>query len=246
MRVKEHYEKHLADFYSWMIGELEPKSTEFQNLLTSNGIEPKNTKTAIDLGAGNGIQSIALKELGFEVIAVDFNEQLLNELKTNPSAVGIKTKLTDITNVMEFESLKPELIVCCGDTITHLNDKIEIDKLISDASKILENNGHLILTFRNYTNELNDQQRFIPVKSAEDRILTCVLEYEAEKVKVTDLLHEKTNGEWIQKTSTYEKFRIDPKEVVRILEKNGMSIQLNESINRMETIIATKSAYNKT
>ncbi|PRX54591.1 class I SAM-dependent methyltransferase [Flagellimonas meridianipacifica] len=240
MQAQEHYEKHLANFYSWMVGELEPKSNEFQSLLKHYGIEPKNTKTAIDLGAGNGIQSIALKGLGFEVTAVDFNEQLLNELKANPKASGIKIKLTDIKNVGEFESLKPELIVCCGDTITHLNDKREIEELVSDASRTLENNGYLILTFRNYTGELDDQQRFIPVKSTENRILTCILEYEREKVKVTDLLQERINGEWTQKVSTYKKVRIDPKEVVQILEKNGMSLKLNESINRMETIIAIK------
>ncbi|NHF61620.1 class I SAM-dependent methyltransferase [Flavobacteriaceae bacterium TP-CH-4] len=241
MRVKEHYEKHLADFYSWMLGDLEPKSTEFQNLLSSNGVEPKTTKNAIDLGAGNGIQSIALKRLGFEVVAVDFNEQLLKELKANPNAKGVKTKLLDITQVRELESLKPELIICCGDTITHLDSKERIEKLISDCTKILTDNGHLILTFRNYTSELSDQQRFIPVKSTNDRILTCILEYEPEKVKVTDLLYEKSNGQWNQKVSSYQKVRIEPKEVVQILEENGMSIKLNQPINRMETIIANKN-----
>lgn len=241
MQAKEHYENHLADFYSWMIGDLELKSTEFKKLLRSNGIEPKSTKTAIDLGAGNGIQSIALKDLGFEVTAVDFNEQLLTELKENPNGAGIKIELTDITNVAEFGYLKPELIACCGDTITHLDGKAQIEKLISDAIKILENKGCLILTFRDYTNELSEQHRFIPVKSTTDRILTCILEYEPEKVKVSDLLHEKINGKWTQKVSTYEKVRIEPSRIVEILEKNGMKIKLNEPINHMQTIIAEKN-----
>lgn len=241
MRAKEHYENHLADFYSWMVGDLELKSAEFKKLLQSNGIDPKSTKTAIDLGAGNGIQSIALKDLGFEVTAVDFNEQLLAELKENPNGKGIKIALADITDVAEFERLRPELIACCGDTITHLDSKAQIQKLISDSTKILENDGHLILTFRDYTNELKGQHRFIPVKSTNDRILTCILEYEPEKVRVSDLLYEKINGDWTQRVSTYGKVRIAPKSVVEILEKNGMKIQLNEPINRMHTIIARKN-----
>lgn len=243
--AKEHYEEHLADFYSWMVGELEPKSNEFQFLLNSYGIAPKNTKTAIDLGAGNGIQSIALKNIGFNVTAVDFNEQLLSELKANPKASGINTKLADITEVEGFEKLKPELILCCGDTITHLDSKREIKKFVSNTSEILETNGHLIFTFCDYTNELSDKQRFIPVKNTDDRILTCILEYETEKVKVTDLLYEKINGQWIQKVSTYEKVRIDSMEIVQILEGKGMEIRLNEPINRMQTIIAKKTASNK-
>lgn len=242
MQAKEHYEKHLANFYTWMIGDIESKSTEFQTLLTSKEIAPKNTKTAIDLGAGNGIQSIALKDLGFEVTAVDFNQKLLDELQANPNANGIKTELADITNVAEFEKWRPELICCCGDTLTHLEDKTKVSQLISDASGILENSGYLILTFRNYTSELSDQQRFIPVKSTDHRILTCILEYQPEKVKVTDLLNEKINGQWVQKVSTYEKVRIAPDEIVEMLEQNGMSVELNKPINRMETIIARKTA----
>lgn len=241
MRAKKHYEEHLADFYSWMIGDLEIKSTEFEELLRSNGIEPNKTKTAIDLGAGNGIQSIALKKLGFEVTAVDFNKQLLDELKRNPNGKGIKTELTDITNVSDFQNIRPELIICCGDTITHLENKEQIEKLISDAIKILENKGCLILTFRDYSYELDEEQRFIPVKSTTDRILTCILEYRPEKVKVSDLLHEKINGKWTQKVSTYEKVRIEPFRIVEILEKNGMKIKLNEPINRFQTIIAEKN-----
>lgn len=243
MNTKEHYEHHLANFYSWMVGDLETKSNEFLRLLNSYGIIAKNTKTAIDLGAGHGIQSIALKDLGFDVLAVDFNAQLLSELKTNPKGSGIQTILADITDISKFENLNPELIVCCGDTITHLESKKHIEKLISDSSKILKNNGHLIFTFRDYTNELNDQQRFIPVKSTDNRILTCILEYGSTKVKVTDLLHEKIDGEWKQKTSSYKKVRIAPKEVVQMLLDQGMTIKLNKQMNRMETIIAKKTAY---
>ncbi len=240
MLAKEHYEKHLADLYSWMIGDLESKSMDFKKFLQSNGIEPGKTRTALDLGAGNGIQSIALKDLGFEVTAVDFNEKLLNELKANSNSDGIKTQLADITSVSEFDKLKPELIICCGDTITHIDSKRQIEKFISDATKILEINGHLILTFRDYSCELDDQERFILVKSTNEKILTCILEYQPEKIKVSDLLHEKINGQWTQKVSTYEKVRITLLEIVQMLEKNGMKIGLNEPVNRMQTLIAEK------
>jgi 2-polyprenyl-3-methyl-5-hydroxy-6-metoxy-1,4-benzoquinol methylase len=39
------------------------------------------SKVALDLGAGSGIQLVALRILGFEVYAVDMNEELLNEFK---------------------------------------------------------------------------------------------------------------------------------------------------------------------
>ena len=241
MQAKEHYEKHLADFYSWMIGDVQSNSIEFQNLLKSNGIKPGTTKVAIDLGAGNGIQSIALKDLGYKVTAIDFNRQLLNELKSNPNAKGINIEVEDITKVSKFDYLRPELIACCGDTITHLESKNQIEKLIKDVSRILENEGNLILSFRDYSKEFDDKQRFIPVKSSSERILTCILEYGTEKVKVTDLLYERSDEGWSQKVSSYEKVRLDSGIVIQRLEENGMEIKLNKTINRMQTVIAQKN-----
>ena len=240
MTVKEHYDKHLANFYSWMVGDFDQKRADFQDFLENNRVYPSETNVAIDLGAGHGIQSIALKKIGFDVTAIDFNDQLLDELKSNPDGVSIKTVNTDIRNIKEYSGLKPELIVCCGDTITHLENKADIEKLIEDCANILSEHGKLILSYRNYSTELNDQQRFIPVKSDQDRILTCILNYEPEKVKVTDLLYEKTENGWIQKVSSYRKVRITPKEIAEMLENNGMKITFNESNNRMQTIIAEK------
>lgn len=243
-QTKEHYEKHLANIYSWMIGSIESKSLEFKEFLISHEIKPRSNKTAIDLGAGNGIQSIAMNDLGFHVTAVDFNQHLLNELKANPNGQGIKTKLADITKLAEYQHLKPELITCCGDTITHLENIKQIEKLIIDASIIMQSNGYIILTFRDYTQELNDQQRFITVKSTENQILTCILEYRSEKIRVSDLLHEKINKKWIQKVSTYEKTRISPLAIIQFLKKNGMKIKFHKQINNFHTIIARKTVSN--
>jgi hypothetical protein len=92
---------------------------------------------------------------------------------------------------------------------------------------------------------LNDQQRFIPVKSDENRILTCILDYETEKVKVTDLLLEKTKNGWNQKVSSYRKVRIKPKEILEMIENNRMKITFNESIHGMQTTISEKKTTYK-
>ena len=156
MTVKEHYDKHLANFYSWMVGDFDQKRADFQDFLENNRVYPSETNVAIDLGAGHGIQSIALKKMGFDVTAIDFNDQLFDELKSNPDGQSIKTVKTDIRNIKEYSGLKPELIVCRGDTITHLENKADIEKLIEDCANILSENGKLILSYRDYSTELND------------------------------------------------------------------------------------------
>ncbi|WKN40516.1 class I SAM-dependent methyltransferase [Tunicatimonas pelagia] len=240
MNAKEHYENHLASFYSWMIGNFDQKRADLEKFIIENEIYPTSTKVAIDLGAGTGVQAIALSNLGFNVTAVDFNQQLLSELTSNDESNAINTVQADVRDVKDFESLQPELIVCCGDTITHLPDKPAVEKLLLDCESILTKNGKLILSFRDYSAELTDQQRFISVKSDENQILTCILEYTPDKVKVTDLLYEKENETWNQKVSTYEKVRLSAQDIVNMIEQTGMKVIFNRPVDRMQTIIANK------
>lgn len=239
MTVKEHYENHLGHFYSWMIGDFQTKSDDFLSFFKVNSIQPVSNKNAIDLGAGNGLQSIPLAKLGFKVLAVDFNQQLLDELKINAQNLDIQTLLCDIKKIESLAD-KPELILCCGDTLSHLDNKSEVRSFISSIVKSLSKNGKLILSFRDYSIVLTGMDRFIPVKSDDNKILTCILDYDEEFVHVTDLLHEKIYDSWQQKVSTYKKVRLSAIEIVGYLESAGLAVIFNNSVNYLVTIIAKK------
>ncbi|MCE5345751.1 MAG: class I SAM-dependent methyltransferase [Bacteroidales bacterium] len=239
MTTKEHYDKHLANFYSWMAGDFDNAKNLFKEFCINNKIKPFANKLAIDLGAGNGIQSVALAELGYRVTAIDFNEQLLSELSNKTGNLRIKTINSDIRNLKLF-NIQPELIVCCGDTLTHLESITEAKQLIADASEILCLNGKIMLSFRDYSLELEDTQRFIPVKSDATRLLTCVLEYFEDKVRVTDLLNEYDDGQWKQKVSSYLKIRISKETVTKLLENLGLKIKYNQTEKGIINLIAQK------
>ena len=148
--VKEHYQYHLGKLYSWMVGDFQSRCNEFKKVLTGNNIVPFSNKVAVDLGCGHGIQSIPLAQIGFKVLAVDFSEHLLNELKVNAKGLDITTINDDIRRVKHFAN-KPALIVCCGDTLCHLDSAREIQTFISDISNTLDDRGITILSIRDYT-----------------------------------------------------------------------------------------------
>ncbi|MEM6813007.1 MAG: class I SAM-dependent methyltransferase [Bacteroidota bacterium] len=240
MNTKRHYESHLANFYFWMVGDFEKGVKDFKSFLEEQNVKPKLNKTALDLGSGNGMQSIAMKQLGFYVKAVDFSQKLLNELKVRPESNGIELVNMDITDVHKFRDVNPELVVCAGDTLTHLESKEQIRKFLKDCVDILSPKGHIVLTFRDYCFELKGDAKFIPVKSDENRIFTCILNYADDYVQVTDLLYERINGSWQQKVSTYEKTRISGDDVIDSLKNNNLEIVFNGSLNRMVHIVARK------
>ena len=241
MGVKEHYQNHLGNFYSWMAGDLRMKVDAFSHFLAQQGLLANDGDLAVELGAGHGIQSLALAELGFKVIAIDFSHQLLQELKTNARSHSVEITVIndDIRNVAELVH-NAALIACCGDTITHLDDVADIRKLVASIFAALKPDGRAVFSFRDYTTPLLGDQRFIPVKSDETRILTCILDYHAESVTVTDLLQERTETGWRQSVSSYNKVRLARNTFISMLEAEGFDVEFNELVSQMIVVQALK------
>jgi ubiquinone/menaquinone biosynthesis C-methylase UbiE len=241
MNVKAHYDQHLADFYAWMTGDFLERQTEHQQIFKSFGIFPQTNKNAIDLGAGHGIQSVALAHLGFSVTAVDFSKTLLHELNINKENLPIETVESDILGFLESTNASAELIVCMGDTLTHLNSIEDVKRLFRLCKSNLAADDLLVLSFRDLSTELIGESRFIPVRQDENRMLTCFLEYFPEHVMVHDILWEKQNNGWAQRVSAYPKLRLSERQVAAMLEAEGFSIKEKKLINRMHFVVASKN-----
>ena len=238
--VKAHYDNLLAPYYSWIFGGSEVKLEENRNFFRDHGIQPVLSGVAMDLGAGCGFQSIPLAKAGFKVIAIDISHYLLTELKKTASGLTIDTVEDDLLNFSEHRPGNTELIVCMGDTLTHLETLGKVQILFKTAYPALERNGRLVLTFRDLTFELKGLERFIPVRSESNLIFTCFLEYEKEHVKVHDVIYEKTNGQWQMKKGFYRKLRIPPEWAKECLLKIGFEVETFDIQNGMVTIIARR------
>ncbi len=238
--VKEHYDSLLASCYSWMCGGSDLKLKENRAFFRDHGIRPVLSAAAVDLGAGSGFQAIPLAEAGFKVTAIDVSSELLAQLNKTVGKLPIRTVQADLLNFTEYSPEKIELIVCMGDTLTHLKALADVIELIHRVYGALEQGGLLILGFRDMTVELTQLDRFIPVRSDSKRIFTCFLEYEKSHIKVHDILYEKMADQWKMKVSFFRKLRIASQWVQDCLLKTGFKVENHEIENGMETIIARK------
>ena len=238
--AKTHYDNFLATFYSWMLGGFDRKLADNRTFFHDHGIQSELSGVALDLGAGCGFQSIPLAEAGFKVIAIDTSHDLLTELKNNAGRLPIDTVEDDLLNFSQHSPKEPELIVCMGDTLTHLDTLEQVQGLFENAYQALGENGRLVLSFRDLTAEMKDLERFIPVKSEDNLIFTCFLEYEKEHVKVHDIVYEKADDQWQMKKSFYRKLRIPPEWTRECLLRIGFEIQTFDIQNGMVTMTVRK------
>jgi len=238
--VKEHYDKHLGRVYSWMLGDFQEKMSEQRDFFINHGIVSAPDKIAFDLGAGNGIQSVALAHLGFIVKAVDFNKQLLEELNANKQTLPISTFEMDIRTFLYEAEECPELIVCMGDTLTHFKDYAEVKDLIQKMASILPDRGKLIFSFRDLSDERKGGDRFFHLKSDDTRTMSCFLEYFPHHVLVHDLLIEKIAGKWTQAVGSYPKLRIPAPLFKKTLAENSIAILFEEKVSGMTCITGQK------
>jgi SAM-dependent methyltransferase len=238
--AKEHYENHLARHYSWMMGNFTTCSGEFYSFFKVLGTIPHSTGIAIDLGAGNGLQSIPLACLGFSVIAIDFSRVLLEELKVLGEGLAIQVVEEDILNFPAYQGYTPELVVCMTDTILHLSSSQEVQNLIRNTYKELVPTGRFIISFRPLAVALQDEARFIPVQQDENKLFTCFLEYYSDFVKVFDIIHSKQDGVWTQQISSYQKLRLTEKQVVEWLEEAGFILEAIQNEKGFSILVAKK------
>ncbi len=238
--VSEHYDKVLSDVYSWMLGGFDSgiqRNTEF---ITKHNLSPKGSGIAIDLGAGCGFQSIPLAKAGYSVTAIDIDAKLLNELKSNCGELQINTIRDDLIDFDMHTQKGAELIVSMTDTIVHLESKEKVTTLFDKAFEALESNGKLVLTFRDLTYELKELDRFLPVKSDEDIIFTCFLEYETETVKIHDIVYKKSDGKWELFKSFFRKLRLSKDWVDKKLTDSGFR-EIDSKVEQgFVTVIAEK------
>jgi SAM-dependent methyltransferase len=238
--VTEHYQNLLADRYGWMFGSFEERIAEQEALFKRLSLHHGPKGAALDLGCGSGFQSIALARLGFSVAAVDLSERLLKELADHRGTLPIETVQADLRDFAAFSDNSFQLVVCMGDTLTHLPARSDVPPLFQQIRRVLKPGGKVVMSFRDLGQELKGTDRFIPVKSDPDRIMTCVLDYESETVVVTDLFYERTHSGWVFHKSSYRKTRLAPSWVAEQLRAAGLQVSFRDVIAGLQILAALK------
>lgn len=242
--ARAHYDELLGPVYSWMVGDLDAACRRNVELFDRLGIAPAaraGRELAVDLGCGHGVAALPLADRGYDVVAIDFCRALLDELRAVRGDRTIEIVEADLLEFPRLVERPASVIVCLGDTLTHLPDASAVERLVHDVAAALAPGGAFVATFRDYVaHEPEGEARFIPVKSSADRILTCVLEYGPDTVRVHDLLHVKERERWRQHVSGYSKLRLDPARLAALAVAAGLDVRESATRDGLATFVAIR------
>jgi SAM-dependent methyltransferase len=213
--VQDHYSNLLAKHYTWMFGVSFAAKVAEQRAILEDALQPSADRSdlglAVDLGSGSGFQTVALAEIGYsQVLAVDTSESLLKELQSHQDNLSVQTICIDL---LKLDELVPpataHVIVCMGDTITHLGSKDAVEELLRLAFDALTPGGKFVVSYRDLSAEATGLDRFIPVYSDDGKVMTCFLEFDrSDAVLVHDLVYSREGQQWLLEKSSYRKLRL--------------------------------------
>jgi SAM-dependent methyltransferase len=240
--VAEHYERMLSPVYAWMAGGAEAAIAAGQSEVAVLDPPPPAGALVVDLGAGFGMHAIPLARDGVRVLAIDSSPQLLAQMMEHARKLAGDLPITAVEDdLLSFRAHlreKAAAVLCMGDTLTHLPEHTNVDFLVQEVAEALAPGGQFLLTFRDYSEALRDEQRFIPVRSDERCIFTCFLEFEEDSVVVHDILHERSGDAWTTRVSSYRKLRLSPDHVTGSLESFGFDARREAGPRGMVRILA--------
>ncbi len=246
--VSEHYDRLLSQHYTWMFGASFKERVKDQKSFLSRMLEsldsPIHKGLGVDLGCGPGFQSIALAELGFSpVVAIDTSAELLDELRSHVGSLPVRTEKADLRDLPGIvQTGQATVIVCMGDTLTHLPQKSDVSTLFASVFDRLRKGGVFVITYRDLTKELFGIERFIPVRSDENKIMTCFLEFEnTDSVMVHDLVHMRQDSGWSLNKSSYRKLRLGVDWVREELSRAGFEMLCEDLSGRLIGLAAAKA-----
>jgi SAM-dependent methyltransferase len=225
--VKSHYAELLGPIYTWYTSAAGDPVGRARAWLERH--ELASYQTYLDLGAGSGAHTLALLAQGKHVTAVDFDTALVAELRSAAAEHAARLTLHEDELVKIVRDARTEIwdvILCAGDTLTHLPSVADIAELMRESARHLAKGGRFALQYRDSTGfSAQGVARFLEVARDSRRTLHCLLEpLDAEHLRVTDIVTEVTTDGPRTRLSDYVKLRLTPERLVGLAEPAGLSL----------------------
>lgn len=151
----------------------------------------------LDAGCGTGSLAIALARHGAGIKAFDLNPGMVDKAEgKRPQALNLMFR---VGSLLDMESLYPgqifDGILCVGNTLVHLPDRVAIASFFDQALRLLKPGGKLVVQMVNYDNIMAHKPDSLPVINTKHYLFERGYEYTASgHVRFITSLSNMENG----------------------------------------------------
>lgn len=243
--AKQHYEALLGGVYAWSVTGGGDPHERAASWIARHGFD--GGTSYLDLGAGFGAHVLPLVRAGKRVTAVDFDATLLTQLADGlgDQAGQVSIHEDDLLHFLRAAGAASwDVILCLGDTLTHLPDVTAVQDLLAEGARHLATGGRLALAYRDSTRfAAEGVARFIPVARDEKRTMHCLLEpIDDEHLRVTDIVTDVLADGPRTRISDYVKLRLAPARVASWAREAGLETLRETEERGLVTQIFAKPA----
>lgn len=217
---------NFAHYYDILTGNISYKdrAAYFDMLIKKHGGK-KNL--LLDLACGTGSLSEEMCRLGYDVIAVDGSEEMLNEAldKKFDSGLNIQYLCQDMTKLDMFGTI--DVTICALDSLNHLPNLDAIKQTINRVSLFCEPDGLFIFDVNTPYKHKNVLGNNTFIYDMEDVYCVWQNTYTEEDNRVEmwlDFFEKQENGSYERYDESFSEIAFDDAVIEKIVADSGMEI----------------------
>ncbi len=181
----------------------------------------------LDIGCGSGNLSLELAQLGYQVQAIDYDEEMiaLAEKKKQAFSMGNMPRFQHMDMLQidkHFSQDSFDSILCFGNTIVHLADMEAIGGFIASMAVLCRPGGKILIQLLHYENIFSNKKPQLPlIENGQIRFERLYHYSDNRTIDFNTSLLIKENGQFIK--NSIPLFAIFKSELESLLLTAGMS-----------------------
>ena len=218
--------RDFAQFYDLLTENIDYRSFAEPYLKALSSFNISKGSDLLDLACGSGNFSVVMKACGYNVTGADLSEEMLTAAAAKSDRVRwLRLDMTMLPFDSEFDS-----VICCLDSINHLEDRDAIKKTFGGVYRSLKKGGI-------FAADLNTPFKHMEVLADNAFIfdydgLFCSWQNELDpdsplyRVDMfLDFFKENKDGSYTRYTDSLSEIAPEPEAVIQMLEDSGFAVK---------------------
>lgn len=198
-----------------------PKLIDSRKELLSKFIKP-DYKSAIDIGCGSGVDSIALALNGLKVKGYDPSAKMIKKAKENAKKFNKNIKfINSVFEIKKSDKNKADIVISLGNAFANIGQK-DSGNIIKNVFTSLKSEGIFLFQILNYDIVRKEKKRIVNITESKNNIFIRFYDIVKEGIHFNILTIKKNNLKEHTLITT-ELYEHNKEFLVRELNKYGFS-----------------------